>query len=457
MFLGPFRSLFGLLILTPFLLQAQSAWIHNDVASADSVANWTLHGQLTTVYQMHNKLRANYSGEKSLISAKEEAMSISSSLFLGRKLWKGAALYVNPEIAGGYGLSGSSGLAGFPNGEIYRVGNPRPTLFLARGYLQQHFALGADAIMQKSSQNQLAGNLPSSRITLSVGKFCLMDFFDDNLASHDARTQFLNWSLMGHGAWDFAADVRGYTTGMILELIKPMWAIRGSIVQVPNQANSAYMENDWSKGHAFVLEVERKWMLNHRVGYVHLTGFSNLTHAPKYEDAIHELKNGVNTLANIISGKEVGNPSTQNYKYGLGLSLEQEIVDRIYIFSRLSWNDGKCATWAFTEIDNSMSLGVNANGHFWNRSEDSFGLAVVSNGISQEHQDYLNAGGIGFMVGDGKLSYGRETTIETFYQVQLSNNIALTADYQLVFNPAYNTNRITSPISIPAIRMHAKF
>ena len=422
----------------------------------DSVANWTIHAQITAVYQYHPGFKATYNGPNSFSNNSEGALSLTSTIFLGRKLWKGAALYFNPELSGGQGLSHTVGVAGFPNGEIYRVGNPTPTPFIARLYLQQNIRIGHSGDdVQTSDQNQLAGKIPSSRVTITLGRFCLSDFFDDNSYSHDARGQFLNWSLMAAGAWDFPADVRGYTQGLVVEVIKPLWEVRFASVLGPLQANGLKMDWHYNKANSETAEYVRKWRLKNHFGAVRATGFITFNKAPYYKDAIQALQTGDTATSNLLVGVISGHREWNTYggiKYGFGINAEQEIINGLGVFVRGSWSDGHAATWAFTEIDNSVQLGFSLNGLYWKRPTDVFGVAEVVNGLSTQHREYLRLGGNGFILGDGTLRYGGEASLEVYYKAQIASFIAISVDYQLIANPGYNRDR--GPVHVPGIRVH---
>ena len=462
------RSFFLTCILTGFLSQltfAQqdnvvSRLIGNDrLGKKDSVANWTIHAQITTVFQYHPAFHAYYSGPNSLNSNAEKALSLTSTIFLGRKLWKGAAIYVNPELSGGMGLSGAHGVAGFPNGEIYRVGSPTPTPFIARLFIQQIIKLGkSDYDVQPTDQNQLAGKIPSSRVVITVGKFCLSDFFDANTYNHDARSQFLNWSLMAHGAWDFPADTRGYTSGFVVEFIKPLWAVRFSAVMVPKQGNALQMDWQINKANSETVEFEKDWKYKGHPGAARATGFITFSRAPYYKDATHAIQTNdsanINLLTGIISGQTTWN-TFGGIKYGFGLNVEQDMGYGIGLFARGSWNDGHSATWAFTEIDNSAHLGITMKGNLWKRPTDYWGVALAVNGISPVHRQYLELGGSGFIIGDGALNYRHEIILEAFYNVQLASFVFISPDYQFILNPGYNKDR--GPVHVPGLRVHLEF
>jgi len=428
----------------------------SQIAADSTSKNWSVHFQFSTINQWHGSYPFPYAGPSSLDSNKEYALSLTSTLFIGRRLWKNASLYIDPELTGGNGLSLTHGMAGFPNGEIYRVGNPTPTPFLARAYVEQNFALrGSHSEWVDDEENQLKGEIPDSRITLRVGKFCLADFFDANSYNHDARTQFLNWSLMQQGAWDFPADTRGYTSGIEVEWVKPGFAIRYALVQVSKIANALEMDWDLWRYNGQTLEIESRFKILPKPGIIRLTSFMNTTRAPEYATVNNQLKQGDSSLIPVLNGEQLG-PDIPSIKYGFALNIEQDLGHSIGAFLRAGWNNGQTASWEFTDIDRNFQLGINANGNSWKRPADNFGLAIAINEISQGHQDYLKAGGWTFIIGDGKLNPAPEEILETYYRASLNNFLALSVDYQLIFNPAYNRDR-RGPVSVPGIRVHIFF
>lgn len=415
--------------------------------------NWTNHFQLTFIAQKHPGFASKYSGDNSLADSVEPAAkSITTTLFLGRKLWKGGVFYFNPEVSGGNGLSFTKGVAGALNGETYRVGAVAPSVFIARAFLQQNFALANTSYEEvKDEANQMAGTIPSSRISISVGKFAVSDFFDDNKYSKDPRTQFFNWSLWANGAWDYPANTRGYTFGLVAELIKPGWSVRLSSVAVPRIANFNLMEYN-AKAHSETVEFEHKISINKKPGAIRFIVSNTNSQAPSYAEGMKALATNNRFLLDVIQG----NAEHKNYggkKLGIGLNIEQEITNEVGLFSRIGWNDGKYVTWAFTEIDHTANLGLLIKGKKW-RPNDFFGIATVINGISNEHINFLKAGGYGFLIGDGKLNYGNEIIIESFYNAKLSNFFSLTFDYQFVNNPGYNKDR--GPVHVFGLRGHVE-
>lgn len=415
--------------------------------------NWTSHFQLTVIGQKHSGFLSPYKGENSLADSVEPtAVSLTSTLFVGRRLWKGATFYVDPEIAGGKGLSFATGVAGALNGETYRVGATEPQVFIARAYLQQHIPLrntGYEYV--PDDLNQLADRIPTDRITISAGKFAISDFFDDNSYCKDPRTQFFNWSVWANGAWDYPADTRGYTYGIVAELIKPSWAIRFSSVAVPRIANYHLLEYKLPKAHSETLEFEHKISVNNREGDVRFIFSNTRSKAPSYKAGINALATNDNFLLDVIAG-DAENTSYGGKKFGLGFSIEQELTNEIGFFSRIGWNDGKYASWAFTEIDQTFTAGLSVKGNRWKRGEDVFGVAVANNGISSGHRNFLADGGYGFIIGDGKLNYSHETIVECYYNAKVFKFLWFSFDYQFVNNPAYNKDR--GPVHVFGLRGH---
>ncbi|HEY5367465.1 MAG TPA: carbohydrate porin [Hanamia sp.] len=444
-------SCLGLFIL--FNIQFVSAQIDADSAKANK---WTNHFQLTVISQNHFGFKSLYSGNNSLSSeAQYGATSITSTLFLGRRLWKGAAFYFNPEISGGEGLSSSLGVAGALNGETYRVGNAAPQVSFARAYLQQQIPLGHTGYENVADDvNQVKGMVPVDRLTISAGKFAISDFYDNNEFSHDPRTQFLNWSLMSNGAWDYPANTKGYTYGIVTELVLRKWAVRLSSVAVPAIANAPKMEYVLPGAHSETVEVERKIFLDKRPGKIRFIISNTHSRAPSYEAGLQAIADNDTSLLHVISGDAEGK-TYGGKKLGLGFSGEQELSNNLGVFMRAGWNDGKDVSWAFTEIDQTLSAGLSLKGAKWKRPNDVIDVAGVVNGISSGHREFLKSGGYGFILGDGNLNYGHEAIMEVYYNARLFSSFWFTADYQFVNNPGYNKDR--GPVNVFALRGHVEF
>jgi high affinity Mn2+ porin len=443
-------------LLFLFIISSASAQRDSNLNTIPAPENWSYHFQFTGIMQGHPDFQAPYSGANSLGTKAEQDFSVTTTFYLGRKLWKGASIYVNPEMAGGKGLSSTLGIAGFTNGECFRIGYPSPTLYLGRIFLRQYFALGkdcgCDTANSPTCQNQLCGEvIPKKRITLTAGKFSLADMFDNNSCSKDPRTRFMNWSLMSNGAWDYPANTRGYTWGFALEYITPSYAVRFAETAEPLVANGS--DFDWNvvKSRGETMELEKDYRIHAKKGAIRLLLYRNLSRAGIYKNAINSLLSGTDTSMNVNTGT-----SYTGVKYGICLNAEQNLSDNVAIFARAGWNDGRSATWAFTEIDQTISAGINIKGSRWKRPDDMLGIAIVANGISNDHWDFLNYGGYGFLIGDGKLPhYGSETIGEVFYSVQLAKSLWFSGDYQYVQNPAYNRDR--GPVNVWALRAHVEF
>jgi hypothetical protein len=421
----------------------------------DSLNNgWSTHFQTTVIGQKHPGFKALYSGENSLADTVEPtSLSLTATLFFGRKLWKGAAFYLNPEVAGGNGLSYALGVAGALNGETPRIDNMAPVVYIARAYLQQHFPLGNTAYEAVNDDvNQVADMVPKNRITISAGKFAINDFYDANTYSKDARTQFFNWSLWANGAWDYPANTNGYTYGLVTELVYENWSARLSTVSVSKIANASAMEYN-SHGHSETFEGAKKWSVHNHAGVARLLLSNTYSKAPSYKAGIKAIADNNTFLLNVFRGLEENNVYG-GHKFSVGLNAEQELTDNIGVFGRAGWSDGKYATWAFTEIDQTINAGVFIKGTKWKRPNDVWGIAGVVNGLSKDHKDFLAAGGYGFIIGDGKLNYGRESIIETFYNAKLTKFLWVSFDYQFVNRPGYNRDR--GPVHVFGLRAHVE-
>jgi high affinity Mn2+ porin len=416
----------------------------------DSTQNWNFHFQNTTIYQYHPAFKAGYSGLNSLSSSVESPVSVTATLSLGAKLWKGASVYYNAEMGGGSGFSQARGIAGFVNGEVYRVSDATPKIYTARLFLKQIFALSTETQKMEDDANQLATNMPVSYISVAMGKFSVLDFFDDNKFSHDPRTQFYNWALMGNGAWDYPADTRGYTSGVVAELVKPQWALRLSSVMVPTTANGPVMDKDILHANSEAIEFEHQYKIGNQTGVVRLMSFITMGGMGNYKEAL-AWGTAQNSAPAIDSTHAVGRT-----KFGFGINIEHNINENVGLFLRSSWNDGRNETWAFTEIDRALSLGVQLNGSLWKRNDDKLGLAFLANGLSNDHRDYLKAGGYGFIIGDGHLNYQPEMITELYYSLKVKNYpIWFSPDYQFIVNPGYNKDR--GPVHAFGVRTHIEF
>jgi high affinity Mn2+ porin len=418
--------------------------------SIQKIPWYNFHFQSTVISQQHPGFHAKYSGMRSLDSTGEVHTSISMTLYFAARLWKSASVYFNPELSGGEGFSQTTGVAGFPNGEVYRVSDPRPHIYIARLYFRQVIPLTEETVLSEDGINILPGSMPKSYLAVEVGKFSLMDFFDNNQFSHDPRTQFFNWALMGNGAWDYAANTRGYTYGINFELVRPDWALKFASVTVPMVENGSEMNFNLIKEGSECLEFTRNYSFGNQKGAIRLVAYVNRANMGSYQKSV-EWGLATSKVPNVDS--VAGSGKT---KLGFGINIEHELSKTLGLFLRAGWNDGRNETWVFTEIDRSISAGISIDGSKWNRNNDSFGFAQIINGLSPDHRNYLKAGGYGFIIGDGHLNYGLECISELYYSYSLKNShMALSPDYQLIINPAYNKDR--GPVHVFGMRMHIEF
>jgi high affinity Mn2+ porin len=416
-------------------------------AATDTTGNFSVHFQQTVINQLHPGFQASYTGPNSLHTEYESETSLTTTLFLGMRLAKSLELYFDPEVSGGSGISGAVGLAGFSNGETFRIGDPKPALYPARYFLKYTSDLGhvADDVVE-DAPNQLAGKRSSECFTLILGKFGIADYFDNNEYSHDPRQQFLNWALMNSGAWDYPADTRGYTAGLIAIYTTPVYTLQFSAVLVPVRANGLLMDSRIGKAHGLALEYDRRYHLSEQPGEAGVLIFYNKARMGSYSETLETPSEGMDIVNSRRYSRE---------KYGFALSVSQQLTDNSGCFLRASWNDGKTETWVFTEIDHSLALGYVARHLLTPRIGDEAGISEVINGISSDHRDYLANGGMGFMIGDGRLNYANECITEMYYKIPVNSFISLSVDYQFVQNPAYNRDR--GPVNIFGVRVHTEF
>ena len=407
---------------------------------------FSAHAQATMVTQTHDVFPSPYIGPKSLLPVEPSPTSLTATLFLDARLWKSdewsGELVFNPELAGGRGFSGVLGLAGFPNGENQKVGEVQPTPYFARLFLRQTWGFGGEQEKVEDEPNQIAGTRDVDRVTVIVGKLSPTDLMDDNRYSHDPRLQYLNWALMYNGAWDYPANVRGYSYGIGIDFNQKNWAFRYSIFAEPSFAQGAPLDPKFLKANGQVIELEERYAVNDHNGRLRLLGYLNRAHMGDYREALEQMPVDPDITAT----------RAYRFKYGFGANLEQEITKDLGMFMRLGWDDGHTESWAFTEIDRTAAMGFVLNGRCWCRKQDQVGLAGVINGLSGDHRNYLGAGGVGFQIGDGQLRYGPEEILETFYNYAIVKGVNVTFDFQEVNHPAYNRDR--GPVSIYTLRVH---
>ena len=418
------------------------------LAADDTTESWNAHFQSTYVWQQKRRFAADYTGANSLRPSREKSYSFTATAALGFRLWRDGELYVNPEAAQGVPLSDLLGLGGFSNGEMARTAGSTLKLYRARLFLRQTWQREGDRETVESDFNQLGGSVSRRRWVLTAGNLSVADLFDDNRYSHDARTQFLNWSLVSQGAYDFAADARGYTWGAALAWHHDDWALRIGRFLQPREPNQQSLDTRIFRHYGDQIEVERAHALGGQPGKVRLLAFRNRARMSRFDDAL-ALGRRTGTTPDLNAVRD-GDQS----KWGVGLNVEQAIDDDVGLFGRASWADGRTETYAFTEIDRSLSTGIVIRGRRWQRGDDSVGFALVRNGLSRERRSYLAAGGLGFFIGDGRLDYRPEQILETWYSLGLARGSWLTLNWQHIRHPAYNAAR--GPVNFLALRLHVE-
>ncbi|MBC7434709.1 MAG: carbohydrate porin [Bdellovibrionales bacterium] len=435
----------GCIALSVLAAQSSQAVEEAPVASEAS----TVRLQSTYVMQSKRPFNAAYSGANSLSPLKEHSYSFTATAFLGVRAWAGTELYFNPEVAQGVAFSGLTGMGGFTNGELARTSGATLKLYRARAFARQTWGLGGGTEQLEPDFNQMAGPVDRNRIVVTAGNLSVTDIFDDNAYSHDPRTQFLNWALVTHGAYDFAADARGYTWGAAVEYIADGWALRAGRFLQPKEPNGQTLDTRLMKYFGDQVELERSHTLMGQPGKVRLLAFRNHAVMARFSDALAlgQLTGTTPDLNAVRTGARD--------KKGFGINLEQAVSPHIGVFARAMWADGKTEAYAYTEIDRSVSAGALVQGAAWGRSKDTAGLAFARNGLSGVHRNYLAAGGLGFFVGDGKLNYRPETLVEAFYSLNLFKDTSATLDYQRISNPAYNADR--GPVNVLSVRLHTEF
>ena len=424
--------------------------IAQDTALHTKTKKYSLHWQATVIPQYHFDFKAPYTGDNSMEPSEPVKTSFTTTFFLSYKPCTNTYLVFDPEAAGGKGLSKTLGVAGFPNGEIYRVGDPAPKPFIARLYAEHRFPLSKKKAFTGDDQNQVAETTNTEYISVIAGKFALTDFFDNSDISHDPRTQFMNWSLMGEGAWDYAANTRGYTFGVVAQALYHDWAFRVANVAMPIEANGQDLQYKPADASSYIAEIEKTHLFrkdDRHFTTLHAGAFLNKEKMGNYALAIQQAMQTA-TTPDVTATRMYGRS-----KWGFYLSLDNNFGN-IHHFIKGSWNDGKNETWAFTEIDRSVATGLSFDGKLWNRKHDHLGIAYVVNGISKDHRDYLSLGGYGFIIGDGALNYGTEQIVETYYNFYLWKIISISPDYQFVLHPAYNKDR--GPVHIVGLRLHVE-
>jgi high affinity Mn2+ porin len=414
--------------------------------SPPASSTWSAFGQVTNVTQWHGSFRSPYSGPNSLSSDGPAEETSDATIYAGARLWRGAELWANPEVDQGYGLSGTLGVAGFPSGEAYKIGADAPYLRLPRMFIRQYIPLGGAIEHVEALANQFAYESAADSLTVTAGKFSVVDIFDANRYAHDPRGDFLNWSLIDAGTFDYAADSWGFTYGAATELAVGRWTLRGGVFQLSPVPNGKIIRVDFSQ-YSVVTELEARYDWGDRPGKAKVLGFVNRGKMGTYSDAVQ------------LASQSGGTPDTASVRRfssrpGVSVDLEQEVSSELGVFARAGANDGRYEAYEFTEINKTVSAGLSLAGERWGRPDDKVGIGAVVNALSGEARSYFSAGGLGILIGDGRMNYGREQILEAYYSLKVNARVALSIDYQHVENPAYNRDR--GPVSVFGVRLHAE-
>ena len=412
-----------------------------------------LSGQANFIFQTHPSFHALYSGKNSLSPHYEKATSRVLTLYSGVRLNHSTEILVDVEEAGGAALSTGLGVAGAPNLDIVRNPLLSKEPYLGRGMIHKVFALSKDKIENQRTAFSLFEELPRRRLEIRFGKFSMPDFFDQNSAGSDTHFQFINWSIDDNGSWDYAADTRGYTVGAVADFEDRNWGLRFSEALMPKVANGIDLVwRPWqARGENIEYEL-RYGLIPGKPGVVRLLSYVNHANMGIYRDAVVEFEDH---QMNESAPEITNHPWHITSKYGFGVNLEQTLAPNVTAFARWGWDNGKTESFAYTEIDTTLAEGIGVNGAKWRRKQDRAGVAFVTNGIKKDHQNYLAAGGYGFLIGDGRLNYGRENIIESYYTAHVWRGIYLAPGLQYIVDPGYNRDR--GPVIVPGLRAHVEF
>ena len=430
---------------------AQTAQAEPSASPLPSPERWSVHAQFTQIQQYHGTFPAAYSGPQSLSPQPDTQKALDFTVYFGGRLWKGAEFYVDDEVDQGFALgnpgpgdqyNGTFGAAGFFNGEAAKVGEHKPYTRLQRYFVRQTFNFGGDRQAVEPDQNQLAGAVRADHLILTFGKFNVTDIFDNNPYAHDSKNDFLNWSIIDMGSFDYAADAWGYTRGLSAELTRGTSTARAGIFQLSLFPNAEQLERSFLRQFSPILEYERRTNLfGGHPGSWKVLLYGDYGYMAAYADAT-----GAATFAPFRAQR--------HWKIGEGINIAQEVASHVGFFGRLSAMNGTYEPFEYTEIDRSLLVGLSLDGAMWRRSNDTIGIADVHNALSQPAQQYYASGGLGITIGDGALSYAGEHILEAYYKLGIGPIVDITGDLQRVVNPGYNMVR--GPVSIYGLRIHAQ-
>lgn len=465
-----FLLILGPLLVTPRVIHAQDLPANpipaqptpaptEDSSSSDPAtmfphsesSRFWISGQVNIITQWHPTFRSPYQGPNSLSPEAQDASSRVLTLLTGVQVSGTTEFLADVQETGGHGIGETLGLAGFTNLDVVRNPTLSKAPYLARLMWHQIIPLSSEKSVSERTPLSLFTQLPVRRLEIRFGKYSLVDFFDLNTYGTDSNFQFLNWTLDNNGAYDYAADTRGFTYAAMVEYDDRHWALRFAEALMPKVANGINLDADLGRAHSENVEFE----MHHafapkRESVVRLLGYANHANMGTYSVAV------ANFLAGETPRPEItAHPLQTTIKYGFGVNVEQPLTDWLGLFARWGWNEGQHESYAYTEVDQTVQIGAGGQGTKWKRKLDRAGLAFISNGISRDHQQYLALGGVGFLLGDGQLNYGRENIVEGYYTAHVWRGIFAAFDLQHVNNPGYNRDR--GPLLAPAARLHLEF
>ena len=423
-------------------------------------SRYFLAGQANIIFQAHGPFHSPYSGPNSLLSRGEYKTSLLGTIYSGVQLRRDphteTDFIFDLEATGGRGDSEALGLAGFTNLDVVRNPNLGSTPYIARVQLQQTIGLSSNLINATRTPFVLATQAPERRIELYLGKMTLPDYFDINAIGTDSHLQFMNWTVDNDGAWDYAADTRGYTYAALAEYDDKNWSARYAVGLMPTVANGINLDWDLRRASGQNMEFElRRPLLGNllpveRTGTIQVLSYVNHAHMGLYRDAIKAYLDGEDPNPEITAVEKYG-----AVKYGFGLNVAQQLTANLRAFGRFGWNEGQHESFAYTEVDQTFEFGGDYSGRAWSRPFDKVGLAFVTNAIKHDHQEYLKLGGLGFLLGDGKLNYAREDILESYYNLHVFKGLYYALDLQFIDHPGYNQDR--GPVLFESVRMHVDF
>jgi hypothetical protein len=412
---------------------------------------WWISGQANWISQWHPAFHSPYQGVNSLTPESQDATSRVLTLFTGLRFTSTTELLCDVQETGGHGIGEALGLAGATNLDVVRNPLLSKAPYIARLMWHQIIPLSGEKAVSTRTPLSLFSTLPVRRLEIHFGKFSMVDFFDLNTYGSDTTLQFMNWTVDNNGAYDYAADTRGFTFAAMLEYHDRRWAVRFAEGLMPKVANGIHLDADVGRAHAENIEFQlHSTVLRHQEGIVRFLSFVNHASMGSYRKAIDNFRAGLTPLPEITA-----HPLQTTIKYGFGVNFEQPLNDWMGVFGRWGWDEGRHESFAYTEVDQTAEIGAGGNGKRWNRKSDRSGEVFVSNGISRDHQEYLALGGSGFLLGDGRLNYGRENIVESYYTLHLWRGIYPSVGVQHINNPGYNRDR--GPVVVPTLRLHLEF